>query len=136
MKENYSIFLVDDDHDDHVFFHAALKKIQISCSLTSIYDGTELFNILLKKENHSNSTLETPDVIVLDINMPKLNGFEILQKVKSDAKLKSIPVYVLTTSQSLEETKMALDFGAKGFYTKPQDPEKLRQIIAEILITL
>jgi CheY-like chemotaxis protein len=136
MKENYSIFLVDEDPDDHLLFQKAIKKINVTCNLTSVYTGGELFDLLLKKENHSNNAVENPDLIILDLSIPLLNGFDTMDKIKSHVKLSSIPVYIMSASQDVKDSKRALDMGAQGFYAKPNSDGKLHQIIAEMLIAL
>ena len=136
MKENYSLFLVDDDPDDHLFFQQALKKINISCTLTSVYSGVELLDALTKRDNYNSETTPNPNFIVLDLNMPLLSGFQVLEKLKSNINLSSIPVFVMSTSQNKDDAKRVLDMGAISFYTKPNSGLKLQQIIAEMLISL
>jgi CheY-like chemotaxis protein len=136
MKENYSIVIADDDPDDHFLFLEAIKKINISSSLTSVYDGAELLNLLLKKDKYANNVLPNPDIIILDLNMPILDGFDTLEKVKANINLSGIPVYVMSNSNDAKQTERIMELGAKGFYTKPNKNGELQQIIAEILITL
>lgn len=136
MKENYSILLVDDDPDDHYFFRDALKKVNVPSSLTSVHTGAEAMDLLLKKGRYANDTLKNPDLIVLDLNMPLLTGFDVLHQIKSNTKISGIPVYILSTSQDAADSKRVLDMGASGFYGKPGSAVKLHQIIVEMLITL
>lgn len=136
MKENYSLFLVDDDPDDHDFFQQALKKINTSCHVTSFYSGTELLETLMNRHNYSSEQVMNPDFIVLDLNMPLLSGFDILEKLKSNSNLSSTPVFMMSTSDQRHDVKKALDMGAMGFYAKPNVASKLQQIIVEMLISL
>lgn len=136
MKTNYSIIMVDDDPDDHFFFQEALKKINTSCTLTSVYSGADLLNLLQKKENYSQSELEKPDLVIMDLNMPGLNGLATLEKLKSHVDLKNLPVHILSTSKDKKQIGDALELGAKGFHTKPNDQMELQKVIAEILIML
>jgi CheY-like chemotaxis protein len=137
MKENYSIFLVDDDPDDHFLVKEVLKKINVACNLTSFYNGPDLLDLLLKKEKYNNNTSSgNPDLIILDLNMPLLNGFDTMEKIKSHVTLNSIPIYIMSTSQDPNDSKKALDMGASGFYGKPNSSGKLHQIIVEMLIAL
>ncbi|PBQ32683.1 response regulator [Sphingobacteriaceae bacterium] len=134
MKTNYSIVMVDDDRDDQFFFKEALKGVYFSCSLTALYNGSQLIDYLFNTQKNLHKS--PPDVIILDLNMPILNGLETLEKLRANAFFKGIPAYVLTTSRSIKESVKALDFGARGFYVKPTSYSKLEQIISEILITL
>jgi len=136
VKENYSIFLVDDDPDDHFLFKEAMKKINVFSHITSLYDGSALLDLLLKKGDSVSNTSANPDLIILDLNMPIMDGFDTLLKIKSHAALSSIPVYILSTSQNSGDSKKAQDMGAKGFYDKPNSDGKMRQIIVEMLIAL
>jgi CheY-like chemotaxis protein len=96
----------------------------------------ELLNFLLKKEQYINNELPNPDIIILDLNMPVLDGFDTLQKVKSNTNLSNIPVYVISSTTDSAEIERAMELGARAFYTKPDKSSKLQQIIAEIIITL
>ncbi|PBQ32684.1 histidine kinase [Sphingobacteriaceae bacterium] len=136
MKENYSLILVDDDPDDHFFFQQALKKINAKCELTSVYSGIELLNLLLKKEDYSANLLPSPDLIILDLNMPSFTGFDTLERMKSNSLLSDIPVFVMSTSDNPKDSRKAIDMGALGYYGKPGTAGKLPQIIAEILISI
>lgn len=136
MKDNYSMIMVDDDPDDHFLFKEALGKINIRCQMTSVYNGLELIELLLKKESPDYSKPAYPDFIILDINMPVLNGFDTLEKIKSYKELNKIPVYIMSTSQNEEQVKQSTELGASGYYSKPNKLLKLQEIIAEILINL
>jgi len=136
MKENYSIVLADDDPDDHCFFQQALNTINSDCVLTSVYYGSELLDYLHKKGEQDDSKTRDPHVIILDLNMPVLNGFETLKKIKLNEHINKIPVYILSTTKPFNQEKEVIELGAEGYYEKPCSTKKLEQIIAEILIGL
>src|SRR5471030_460081 len=87
-----NVLLADDDTDDCIFFEKALKEILIETHLSIVHDGEELMKYLLKNSE------KLPDVLFLDISMPRKNGFECLTEIKENKKLKDIPVLMFTTS--------------------------------------
>ena len=129
-----NIVLAEDDIDDRFFFNKALEEIPISTHLTIVKDGEDLMNYL---ENNLNNL---PDIVFLDLSMPKKTGFECLIEIKEDKRLKSIYVIVFTTSfgrsssyeQSLIDT--LLHIGAQKYIRKPSDIEQLKVIIHKALI--
>jgi CheY-like chemotaxis protein len=131
MKEEFSIVIVDDDQDDHLLFEEAAKAIHPQCNVMPFYDGSEFIHYLEQRGSILTSTAH--DVVVLDIHMPRLNGFEVLQRLKSDATLNSAPVYVLSTTKPNDRVRQALDFGAKKYFEKPWTTKGLEDIIREIL---
>ena len=129
-----NILLADDDTDDRFFFDKALKEIPIITHLTVVNDGEQLMNYLNKNSAH------LPDILFLDLSMPRKTGFECLTEIKEDKKLKDMPVIVFTTSfgrginfeQSLINTLSKI--GAQEYVRKPGDFEQLKQIIHKSLI--
>ena len=131
-----SILLADDDLDDRSFFEKAIKGIPIATSLTCVQDGEELIDYLSKNLH------QLPDLIFLDLSMPRKTGFECLIEIKENEKLKSIPVVVFTTSfgrgldyeQTLINTLVT--YGAQEFIRKPDNLSQLRELIHKILTSL
>ncbi|MEO7265354.1 MAG: response regulator [Ferruginibacter sp.] len=125
-KNELSILLVDDDIDDSVLFEETLKSINTNIHFQSAPDGLVALELLGKTDN-------LPDVIFLDLNMPRLDGIECLKLLKADSKLKAIPVIMFTTSshsKDIEETMMS---GALGFVTKPTGLGELQIILSAII---
>jgi len=121
----YTILFVDDDEDDvFMFCDAAMEFNEVYCS--NARDGEEAFR-LLEAPN------ELPDVIVLDINMPKMSGWDLLKKLSEHPRLKSIPVFMYSTSGLAEEKIRALRLGAKNYFVKPSETEGIRECIQAIL---
>lgn len=137
LKEQHTplnILHADDDTDDRTFFASALKEIPIETSLTTVIDGEQLMSYL--SENSKN----LPDILFLDLSMPRKTGFECLTEIKEDEKLKNIPVIVFTTSfgRSLDFEKSMIKtlsgIGAMEYIRKPSNNEELKVIIHKALL--
>jgi len=131
-----NILLADDDPDDRLFFRKALKEIPILTNLNMVNNGEELMDYLTA------NTENQPDVIFLDLSMPRKTGYECLIEIKEDEKLKNIPVIMFSTSFThgvgLEESLMSTlsKMGAQNYIRKPSDFEKLKHVIHQSLIKL
>lgn len=130
----FNVLLAEDDRDDRFFFNIALKEISISTELTTVYDGEELMMYL--SENLEN----LPDVIFLDINMPRKNGVECLTEIRQSEKLKHLFVVIFSTFYSRyndfeeEAIKKIKSIGVDDFIRKPQDLLQLKEIIQKVLL--
>src|ERR1035437_3449885 len=128
------IILADDDIDDRSFFEKALKEIPIPSRLTTVRDGEELMNYL-----HANPN-QLPDVLFLDLSMPRKTGFECLTEIKEDEKLKHLPVIMLSTSfprdNKYEQNiiNMLYTIGAMDYIRKPGDYQTLKEVVHTALI--
>lgn len=127
MGQSKSIFIADDDPDDLAFFEEALREICNKTILTTATDGVELLEILLK------TVPPSPDVIFLDLNMPRLNGFECLIEIKNTLKLKPIPVVILSTTITPDTIDKLYVNGAHAYVTKPTAFDDLKSIIRHVL---
>lgn len=130
LDRNFRIIVADDDDDDQYLIGQALRETLKSHSLKTVNNGLELVELLFNEENQKNE--ELPDFILLDLNMPLLDGFSVLEQVRSNENTKSIPVYVLTTSRFEIDRKKSHEMGANGFYSKPYQFEQLKGIIRSI----
>jgi CheY-like chemotaxis protein len=119
----HKLLLADDDDDDCVIFRAALEDLPISSTLTTVNDGVELMDLMLQ-ENY-----QMHDMLFLDINMPKKNGFECLLEIKQDDRLKQLPVIIFSTSSDKEMINLFYEKGAQHYIRKPGDFTKLRSSI-------
>jgi CheY-like chemotaxis protein len=95
--KNLHIVIVDDNYDDHFFMKKALSEYP-NILVTSLFNGQDIVDFLHKKNEFSNSDLPKPDIVLLDINMPKLNGFEVSELLTSEEKFKDIHFVVLSSS--------------------------------------
>ncbi len=124
------ILLIDDDQGDIEFTRDILSESKINLSITSVESGEEALRYLQKQGPFVDS--ETPDLILLDLNMPKMNGIETLQAIKREHKLKKLPVIILTTSEDDDDIARTYLLGASSFITKPVDCEQFEQAIKSI----
>lgn len=125
------ILLIEDNSGDVLLTKEAFEEIDFKDYLVVANDGEDALDYLYKREPYAN--VETPDLILLDLNLPRKDGREVLEIIKSDDKLKSIPVIVLTTSQSERDIKICYDLHANCFITKPVDFEEFLTIVRYIV---
>lgn len=121
-----NLLLADDDTDDCIFFKDALEELPISAKLTTVNDGMQLMQLLSKKE-------VLPDVLYLDLNMPRKNGFNCLSEIKQDEKLKELPVIIFSTSFDKEVISLLHEKGAHYYIQKPAEFDNLKKVIHKSL---
>ena len=123
MRKNAKavVFLMaDDDPDDRFLIKEAFQESLLTNSIYFVEDGIELLDYLRHNGKYANPTeAPTPDLILLDLNMPRKDGREALAEIKSDIHLRYIPVVVLTTSKAEEDIMRSYDIGAASYITKP-----------------
>ncbi len=113
------LVMVDDDEDDCLLVEAALYEAFLKCDFHCVQDGMEMLNYLNRLGQYSDPHLSPrPDIILLDLNMPKMNGRDVLQKVKTDPRFRAIPVIILTTSTLEEDVSFCYDMGANTYIVK------------------
>ena len=115
-----TILVADDDEDDRSFIRKAWNKSRAANDLRFVNDGEELTEYLNHSGKYSDpASAPRPAVILLDLNMPKKDGREVLREIKANPELRHIPVIVLTTSQVDEDICRSYDLGANSYITKP-----------------
>lgn len=124
------ILLVEDEPADIILTREALKESKIRTNLNVVNDGIEALDYLYKKGEHANAT--RPDLILLDLKLPKKNGFEVLKEIKQNAALKCIPVVVLTTVEGAEEVNKIYNLDGNCYVTKPLDLDKFSDVVRTI----
>ena len=122
-----NILLADDDSDDCLFFKQALSQIAPLATLTTVNDGEQLINYLTENEQN------LPDVLFLDINMPRKNGLECVSEMKKNSKLKDVSIIMFSTSNSWDTINMLFKSGVNVYIHKPNDFSQLKQIIQHAL---
>lgn len=122
------ILLVDDNEGDILLTREALDDARIVNKISIAYDGLEAIRFLKKQPVGAN----TPDLILLDINLPKMNGTEVLAFIKSDPDLKRIPVIMLTTSSAEKDILASYDNHANCYITKPVDLDRFMNVVRTI----
>ncbi len=126
MRNTEPILLVEDDQVDAMTIQRALKAINVTNQLFIARDGEEGLALLRDSEN------KRPCLILLDLNMPRMNGIEFLNVIKRDAALKRIPVVVLTTSSEEQDRLDSFDLGVAGYMVKPVDYEQFVEVVRTI----
>lgn len=132
-KKRFSVLLAEDDLDDQHFLKIAFEEINPSISLTIAYDGVHALNFFLKKESTVSRPFELPKFIITDLNMPRLDGFDFIARIKKDPTLMHIPIFVLSTSADEKAKERALKLGAEDYYIKPLDLTQFKPIIEEMV---
>ena len=126
------ILLVEDNAADIRLTKEVLQKGGIVSNVDIVRDGVEAIDFLKKKGKFS--SVSTPNLILLDLNLPKRNGFEVLEEIKQDEELKRIPVVVLTISDSNEDLIKAYNLHANCYVIKPLEMKEFYRIINSIMI--
>jgi CheY-like chemotaxis protein len=120
MPEPITILLADDDEDDRLITRQALRDARLTNPLRTVNDGVELMAYLRREGQYADpAESPRPGMILLDLNMPRMDGREALAAIKEDPELRSIPVVVLTTSKAEEDVLRTYDLGVNSFITKP-----------------
>lgn len=124
------ILLAEDDPDDVVITQRALKKANILNALYVVRDGEEAMEFLEHRGQYaSTEKAPRPGLILLDLNMPRMSGREVLKRVKSNPALRRIPIVILTTSKQEEDILRSYDEGANTYITKPVDFRQFMEIV-------
>lgn len=129
-KQNYNVLLADDDEDDCAFFKDALDELSLPVSLVIVNDGVQLMDFLADTISHN-----LPDILFLDLNMPRKNGSECLKEIKESEELKNLPVIIFSTSLDNNIVDLMYNKGATYYIRKPAEFSKLKKVI-EIAITI
>ena len=124
------ILLVEDNPGDHRLTKEALHEGKVYNNLHWAKDGVEALDFLRRRGAHGNAP--RPDLVLLDLNLPKKDGREVLSEIKSDESLKTIPVVILTTSQAEEDILKSYHLHANCYVTKPVDLEKFIVVVQSI----
>lgn len=130
MANRLHILLADDDRDDDMLFRDVLKEIPLATDLKTLPNGDQLMQQLQK------TNAEFPDVIFLDLNMPRKNGFDCLREIKKEKKLKDIPVVIFSISGEKDIINRMYENGARYYIRKPNTYEELKTLIYKALILI
>lgn len=125
--KSIQILLIEDNEGDILLTEEALLMSKIKNKVSVVRDGWEAMLFLEKKEKYA--TAETPDLVLLDINIPKLNGHEVLSRIKSNPQILHIPVIMLTTSSSEQDVLKSYQNHVNCFITKPVETTKFLEVI-------
>ncbi|MCW3092993.1 MAG: rcp1 2 [Ferruginibacter sp.] len=122
-----NILLADDDKDDCGFFAEALEELALHSQLTTVHDGEQLLQLLMKKTN------ELPHVLFLDLNMPLKNGFACLEEIRRNPELDVLPVIIWSTSFDTGIVDLLYRNGAQYYISKPAEYGKIKKVIQQAL---
>ncbi|HEX7135588.1 MAG TPA: response regulator [Iamia sp.] len=124
------ILLVEDDPGDVLITREALEHSKVANTLTNVGDGEKALAYLRREGDYAEAT--RPDLILLDLNLPRCDGREVLEKVKGDPDLRRIPIVVLTTSQAEEDILRSYDLHANAFVSKPVDFDRFVEVVRQV----
>jgi two-component system, response regulator len=131
--EIIDILLVEDSQQDAELTIRAFKKYNLSNNIIRVEDGAEALDFLFCKGKFTGrSAQNNPKVVLLDLKLPKVNGLEVLEKIKNDPDLKTIPVVILTSSNEDPDIKKAYAIGANSYVVKPVEFEKFMEAIKNL----
>lgn len=123
------ILMTDDDSDDRLLALVAFKRLNVAHSIDFVTNGQELLDYL---KTRLGLNRELPDLVLLDLNMPKKDGREALQEIKSHPRLKHLDVIIFSTSNSEKDKALTLALGARKYIVKPADQDELKDIFQQI----
>ena len=124
------MLMAEDDPEDQMLVREAFKRSRLANDLYIVNDGEELLDFLHKRGAHANAP--GPDIILLDLNMPKMDGREALAVIKGSKSFRKIPVIVLTTSSAEEDIVRSYDLGVNSYIEKPVTFEKLVDVVRDM----
>ncbi|MEZ4648376.1 MAG: response regulator [Candidatus Eisenbacteria bacterium] len=132
-KRPIVILMAEDDADDRLLTSDALEESRVVNDLKFVVDGVDLLEYLRRQGQYSDPDASPrPDLILLDLNMPRMDGREALAAIKADPDLRRIPVVILTTSETEEDMVKGYDLGAASYCTKPVTFERLVDLMKAI----
>jgi two-component system response regulator len=121
---SFSVLMVDDDNDDKMLFKYAFEQSNFAADLKFVADGVELFEYLEKCIAQENKEI-LPSIILLDLNMPRMDGKEALRLLKNNPEMRKIPVIIFSTSNSDKDIAGSYELGANSYVIKPSSLSKL-----------
>jgi two-component system response regulator len=132
MNSGINILLVEDNPDDVELTLHALKKNKIANPVKIVRDGQEALDYLFHKGEYESAVYDLPNVILLDLKLPKVDGIEVLKRIKSDRRTKLIPVVILTSSKEESDLLRSYDLGVNSYIRKPVDFDQFVETVRQI----
>ncbi|MBI3520461.1 MAG: response regulator [Bacteroidetes bacterium] len=133
MTHETDILLIEDNMHDAELAIRALKKNNLANNLIHLKDGAEAIDYIFGEGNFSGRNLEDiPKVILLDLKMPKVNGIEVLARLKSDERTRKIPVVILTSSKEDPDIQTCYDLGANSYVVKPVEFTEFVKVVSDL----
>ena len=132
MIHTQQMLLVEDNQNDVELMLTVLEDSNLAGKVVVACDGVEALDYLLRRGKFATREEGTPTVVLLDINMPKINGLEVLQQIRADAQLRWLPVVMLTSSRVEQDIIKSYELGANAYVVKPVDFEEYVKVVKEI----
>ena len=127
-----TILIADDDSDDRLFMERALRQSGYTQIIQFVEDGEELMEYLNREGRYSEQNAPWPDLLILDLNMPRKNGFQALSEIKDNTRFRRLPVVVMTTSSADEDILKTYNLGVNSFVTKPFNFNRLVEMVTAL----
>ena len=125
--QEVTILLVEDDPGHARLIEKNLRRSNVASTIIKASDGQQAIDYLLSEGQHAGSKHASPLLVLLDLNMPILDGYQVLKRMKADERTKRIPVIILTTTDDAREVSRCYDLGCNVYVTKPVDHEQFTQ---------
>lgn len=127
-----TILIADDDADDRMFLEQAMRRNGYEQDIRFVEDGEELMDYLRRQGRYNAQNAPWPNMLILDLNMPRKNGFQALSEIKDDPELRRLPVVVMTTSSADEDVVKTYSLGVNSFVTKPFNFNRLVEMVGTL----
>lgn len=127
-----TILIADDDADDRMFLEQAMRQNGYTQTIRFVEDGEELMDYLGRRGRYTELSAPWPNLLILDLNMPRKNGFQALEEIKDDPRLRRLPVVVMTTSSADEDVIKTYNLGVNSFVTKPFNFNRLVEMVGAL----
>ena len=127
-----TILVADDDADDRLFIGEALRQNGFTNEIKFVEDGEDLMNYLTHQNGFTSDNAPTPDLILLDLNMPRKNGFQALTEIRGNSSLRRLPVVVMSTSTAKGDVAKTYDIGGNSYIVKPHTFDRLIDIVSTL----
>lgn len=134
MKKDLNILLIDDNHDHVKILVWALEQSEIRNKVTVVGDGKEALELLESFGQPGRALTRKPDLVFLDINLPKVNGIDLLQRMRENAELTSVPIIILSSSDRIEDVRKAYANGANTYISKSHIFNEVAQSVNTICV--
>ncbi|MBU1996892.1 MAG: response regulator [Candidatus Omnitrophica bacterium] len=134
MTRPFGILLVEDSESDILLVNKAIEKLGMDCQLHVVRDGEDFVEFFRNGNGENGSKKNNIDLILLDLNMLRMNGFEVLEHRNSDPDLKDIPVVILTSSLNDKDIEKAYELGANGYLAKPIEIDVFMETVAKAAV--
>jgi two-component system, response regulator len=128
----FSFIIADDDPEDQLLIQEAIKSIDIDIEYTSVFNGQQLLDLLLKRGAYKDNLQAQADAVILDLNMPVMDGLSALREIKRNPQLRELPVFILYSLRKDNDAAQCRSLGVAGLYVKPGTAEELKEILREI----